>query len=112
MQEMIDRYGKQASHMLKEFDLDEGKTISKDEFIAVLDDKYRKDAARTAKWVKFLGKPPSAKKEKKVRAARPLPQPQDGVPQPQCGGDIGGDIGAPACDRERDESASHSLLQQ
>jgi len=48
MQEMIERYGKQAGHMLKEFDLDEGKTISKDEFVAVLDDKYQKDAVRTS----------------------------------------------------------------
>jgi hypothetical protein len=56
--------------MLKEFDLDEGKSISKEEFIAVLDDKYQKDAVRTAKWVKFLAKPP-AKKEKKAPTDAP-----------------------------------------
>ena len=36
MQELVARYGRQAGHMLKEFDLDEGNTISKDEFVAVL----------------------------------------------------------------------------
>ena len=44
MEELVQRYGKQAQHMLKEFDLDEGKTISKDEFIAVLDAKYEAGA--------------------------------------------------------------------
>jgi hypothetical protein len=70
MQEMIERYGKQAGHMLKEFDLDEGKSISKEEFIAVLDEKCQKDAARMAKWVKFLAKP-LAKKEKKAPTDAP-----------------------------------------
>merc|ERR1712166_399673 len=59
--EMVARYGKQAGHMLKEFDLNSGKSISKAEFIAVLDDKYQKDAKRTAKWVKFLSKDPKPK---------------------------------------------------
>eukprot|EP01052_Picozoa_sp_SAG31_P033508 SAG31_NODE_3798_length_3873_cov_6.539746_3_plen_147_part_00 len=47
-----------------QFDLDEGKTISKDEFIAVLDAKYAKDAVRTAKWVKYLSNPPKGKPKK------------------------------------------------
>ena len=43
MQELVARYGRQAGHMLKEFDLDEGNTISKDDlkFVAVLAAKYQ-----------------------------------------------------------------------
>jgi Ca2+-binding EF-hand superfamily protein len=85
-EEMVGRYGKQAGHMLKEFDLDSGKTISKAEFVAVLDDKYQKDAKRTAKWVKFLSREPAAKGQKKVepeddnwlfRITLNLPDPED-----------------------------------
>jgi hypothetical protein len=43
--------------MLREFDLDGDATISKDEFVAVLDHKYQQDPVRTAKWVKFLANP-------------------------------------------------------
>ena len=70
MEELIQRYGKQAQHMLKEFDLDAGKTISKDEFIAVLDAKYAKDAVRTAKWVKYLSAPPKGKPKKERQAEK------------------------------------------
>ena len=38
MEKLVQRYGKQAQHMLKEFDLDAGK------FIAVLDAKYEAGA--------------------------------------------------------------------
>eukprot|EP01051_Picozoa_sp_SAG22_P015288 SAG22_NODE_1974_length_3223_cov_2.274648_2_plen_237_part_01 len=62
--------------MLKEFDLDGGNTISKDEFIAVLDAKYSKDAVRTAKWVRFLSNPPAKKAGKKNANAQPK-QPEE-----------------------------------
>ena len=66
-EEMVGRYGKQAGHLLKEFDLDSGGTISKEEFIAVVDAKYAANPERTAKWVSFLAAPPRGK-PKKVRA--------------------------------------------
>ena len=70
MQELVARYGRQAGHMLKEFDLDEGNTISKGEFVAVLAAKYQADPARTAKWVAFLANPPAPKRGSKAAEAR------------------------------------------
>ena len=72
--ELVARYGKQAGHMLKEFDLDGGSTISKEEFVSVLDRKYQQDPVRAAKWVQFLGNPP-ARSSPGRRKGRKAPAP-------------------------------------
>jgi hypothetical protein len=52
--------------MLREFDLDGSASVSKDEFIAVLDHKYQQDPVRTAKWVKFLADVPAGRRQPAV----------------------------------------------
>ena len=72
MGEMVARYGKQAGHMLKEFDLDLDGTISMDELIRVLEDKHAEDAVSTAKWLQFLAAPPRAEAISAADAAPPI----------------------------------------
>eukprot|EP01051_Picozoa_sp_SAG22_P002203 SAG22_NODE_97_length_20760_cov_43.302850_5_plen_1902_part_00 len=71
MQELSARYGKQARHLLLEFDLDQSGSIDKDEFVTVLRDKYLEKPERTSKWIQFLAQPPrgKAKKQREKEAA-------------------------------------------
>jgi hypothetical protein len=57
--ELVARYGKPAEHMLEEFDLDVGGTISAAGFLAAVDAAYERDALRAAKWLKHLADPPA-----------------------------------------------------
>jgi hypothetical protein len=61
--EMVARYGTEAGKIMKEFGMTSPEdTITKEEFVSVLDRKYHEDPVQTGKWVQFLANPPGVSK--------------------------------------------------
>ena len=71
--EMVARYGTEAGKIMKEFGMTSPEdTITKEEFVSVLDRKYHEDPVQTGKWVQFLANPHGVSKSGQRTARKAL----------------------------------------